>query len=84
VSDGVSWFRNRDQWLEAGEKPEAGDLITFDWEQDGVIDHVGVVSAVTDDKVFAIEGNSSDRCRIKRYDLSSPVIYGYGQIKQDS
>ncbi len=81
VSDGADWFVLRDQWRLMGETPEPGDLIFFDWDQDGGRDHVGIVSAVVDDKVFTIEGNSSDLCRRKRYFVDDPVIYGYGVIK---
>ena len=65
-----------------GDTPEPGDLIFFDWEQDGSRDHVGIVTAVVNDKVFTVEGNSSDLCRQKRYALDDPVIYGYGVIKE--
>ena len=80
VSDGSDWFIYRDQWLGQGSTPAPGDLIFFDWDQDEARDHVGIVTAVVDDKVFTIEGNSSDRCRQKRYSIDDPVIYGYGQI----
>ena len=81
VPEGVDYFKSKGRWLEAGKKPKAGDIIFFDWEQDGGRDHTGIVSAVIDDKVYAIEGNSSDRCRYKRYMLDDKVIYGYGQSK---
>ncbi len=81
VSDGANWFIKRDQWLERDAVPEAGDLIFFDWEHDGDRDHVGIVTAVKDDIVFTIEGNSSDRCRRKRYTLDNPFILGYARIK---
>ena len=81
VGDGGHWFERHDQWLEKGSVPEAGDLIFFDWNQDGDRDHVGIVSAVRGDLVFTIEGNSSDRCRYKRYHLDDPVIFGYGRIE---
>ncbi len=80
VSDGSNWFMDRGQWMEPSETPQAGDLIFFDWEQDESRDHVGIVTAVMDGKVFTVEGNSSDRCRQKRYDLNDPVIYGYARI----
>ena len=76
------WFRYHDLWLQPDAEPAAGDLVFFDWEQDGTQDHVGIVSAVEADKIFTIEGNSSDRCRIKSYEKSNPVIYGYGRISQ--
>ena len=82
VSDRADWFVLRDQWRLMGDTPEPGDLIFFDWEQDGARDHVGIVTAVVDDKVFTVEGNSSDLCRQKRYSLDDPVIYGYGVIKE--
>ena len=63
-----------------GSTPVANDLIFFDWESDSVLDHVGIVTAVVDDKVYTVEGNSSDLCRQKRYTLDSPVIAGYAHI----
>ena len=81
VSEGADWFVLRDQWRLMGETPESGDLIFFDWDQDGSRAHVGIVTAVVDDKVFTVEGNSSDMCRQKRYFLDDPAIYGYGVIK---
>ena len=82
VSDGADWFVLRDQWRLVGDTPEPGDLIFFDWDQDGGRDHVGIVTGVVDDKVFTVEGNSSDLCRQKRYSLDDPIIYGYGVIKE--
>lgn len=82
VSDGADWFVLRDQWRLMGDTPEPGDLIFFDWDQDGGRDHVGIVTGVVDDKVFTVEGNSSDLCRQKRYAIDDPVIYGYGVIKE--
>jgi hypothetical protein len=81
VSDGADWFVLRDQWKLVGDTPDPGDLIFFDWDLDGGRDHVGIVTAVVDDKVFTVEGNSSDMCRQKRYFLDDPAIYGYGVIK---
>ena len=81
VDGGAGWFESRDQWLDKNAVPDAGDLVFFDWEQDDSLDHVGIVATVIDDTLFTIEGNSSDRCRVKAYDLGDPVIYGFGHIK---
>lgn len=81
VGDGYNWFKDRGQALDPDATPTAGDLIFFDWEQDGMRDHVGIVTAVKGDLVFTIEGNSSDRCRQKRYRIGDPVIYAYGHIE---
>ena len=82
VSDGANWFEGSDQWLARDAVPEAGDIVFFDWENDGSRDHVGIVTAVVDDLVFTVEGNSGDLCRQKRYKLNDPMIYGYGHIKE--
>ena len=56
-----------------------GDIIFFDWENDGIADHVGIVEKTENNTVYTIEGNSSgDTCRQKSYDINSSVILGYG------
>ena len=56
-----------------------GDIIFFDWENDGISDHVGIVARVDNNKVYTIEGNSNnDNCAEKNYDINSGVIVGYG------
>jgi hypothetical protein len=77
-SAGVDFFKNKGQW-NAGfyDKPIAGDLIFFDWEGDGVVDHVGLVAGNDGTYVYTIEGNSGDACRARKYTLSSSVIFGY-------
>lgn len=81
TSDGANWFKKRGQWLGKKETPDPGDIIYFDWEQDHFNDHVGIVAGVDDEYVYTIEGNSSDLCRVKSYEIGSKVILGYGQIK---
>lgn len=41
-SDGVKWFQDKGQFKDASYVPAAGDLIFFDWGNDGSIDHVGI------------------------------------------
>lgn len=75
---GSQWFEERNEWQNSGYTPRPGDIIFFDWEQDGECDHVGIVESVADGKVNTIEGNSGDSCRRRSYDLGSVDIYGYG------
>jgi len=75
---GIEWFRSRDQWYDSGYTPAPGDLIFFDWEPDGVADHVGIVEYVDGEYVCTIEGNSSDSVRRRNYQLDSVKIFGYG------
>lgn len=82
VPRGVEWFEARDLWVDGKEVPKPGDLIFFDWDGDGYGDHVGLVSASFNGYVFTIEGNSSDMCRRKRYEVGNKCILGYGHIKE--
>lgn len=78
-SQGVPWFRDHGQWANGNYKDLApGDVIFFDWEGDGSADHVGIVIGTDGGRVYTVEGNSSDSCRIRDYDLNSTVIMGYG------
>lgn len=75
---GVQWFKEHDQWQPRTYTPKAGDIIFFDWEQDGETDHVGIVESVSDGYVHTVEGNTSNSCRERQYALNSSSIYGYG------
>lgn len=75
---GVTWFQENGQWADSSIQPEAGMLIFFDWEQDGIPDHVGIVEQCTDGMVYTIEGNSGDACKQNSYTLTNPAIFGYG------
>ena len=68
---GVPWFQSRGQWGARGyENIAPGDAIFFDWDLDGVADHVGLVLGRDGSRVYTVEGNSGDACKIKSYDLN--------------
>lgn len=75
---GSEWFMERGQWQDGSFTPEAGHIIFFDWEGDGLTDHVGIVERVENGTVYTVEGNSGDACRQNSYTIGSSVIYGYG------
>ena len=60
-----------------------GDLVFFDWEQDGLTDHVGLVYGVDekDNYLLTIEGNHSRTVGTYEYLLNDPRIMGYGILK---
>ena len=58
--------------------PVAGDIIFFDWGNNGTIDHVGIVESVSGGTVNTIEGNSGDKVARRNYSIGSSNIYGYG------
>jgi hypothetical protein len=51
--------RNNRYGLSITSSPIPGDLVTFDWQRDGVPDHVGFFKSGTAKKFHAIEGNTS-------------------------
>ncbi|MEU7994073.1 CHAP domain-containing protein [Micromonospora sp. NPDC049060] len=61
----------------SGYTPQPGDAIVFDWEQNGVIDHVGIVTSASGGRVYTVEGNSSDRVSARNYSTSDVDIVGY-------
>ena len=80
-SGGVQWFRERGLWQTGSYQPQPGDIIFFDWAddgQDGSPDHVGIVERVEDGIVYTIEGNSGDACKAKSYSIDHTEILGYG------
>lgn len=78
-SQGIPYFSSKGRWANRGYKDIApGDVIFFDWEGDGSSDHVGIVIGTDGNRVYTVEGNSSDACKIRDYDLNSSVIMGYG------
>ena len=78
--EGVEWFQACGLWKDEGYIPKTGDIIFFDWadKHDGHSDHVGIVEKVENDRVYTIEGNSSDSCRQRDYDINDFQIQGYG------
>lgn len=80
---GVNWFKEHNRWEERQYTPAAGDIIFFDWQNDGVSDHVGIVEKVEKGTIYTIEGNSTnDECRQNSYQIGSIYIAGYGVLKE--
>ena len=80
-SDGVGWFNGNGQWQGKDYEPKAGDIIFFDWSndgQDGDADHVGIVEKCENGVVYTVEGNSGDACRQNSYPVGYYEILGYG------
>ena len=77
----IDWipFQSHGQW---GGRDYAniapGDAIFFDWDLDGSADHVGIVVGTDGSRVYTVEGNSGDACKIKSYSLTYECIKGYG------
>ncbi len=81
---GAQWFIDHNAWRNRTAVPIPGDIIFFDWEGDGITDHVGIVIEVDSQTVYTVEGNSTnDECRKNSYPIGSQYIYGYGSVKSN-
>lgn len=78
VGNGASWFKERHRWASRGYSPKPGDIIFFDFERDGVLDHTGIVESCDGKTVTTIEGNSGNACKRQSYVRGSSQIAGYG------
>ena len=78
-SQGIPWFQSHGQWGARGyDNLAPGDAIFFDWDLDGRADHVGIVIGTDGSRVYTVEGNSGDACKIRSYDVNYECIRGYG------
>lgn len=68
----VNWARQHGAWVTGGYR--VGDLALYDWNGDGVADHIGVIVAVSGSQLTTIEGNVNEAvCRLTR---SSAALLG--------
>ena len=77
-SAGMEWFESRGQFMDGSYVPATGDLVFFDWENDGSVDHVGIVESVVDGNIYTVEGNSGDKVARRSYPIGYGQIVGYG------
>ena len=82
VKIGVDYYKEKGLLKKPKEyNPKPADLIFFDWNNNGVIDHVGYVLNVSGDNVYTVEGNVDHKdVRKKKYPLNSNYIYAYGVL----
>lgn len=65
-------------------KPEPGDVVFYDWDDNGVGDnkgapeHVGIVEKVVSSTITVIEGNYSDSVKRREIQVNGRYIRGYG------
>lgn len=79
-----NWFKSKGQIVS---EPQIGDLIFF-----GDISHIGIIENVDNDRIYTIEGNTSNASELiinggqvakKSYLKTSAYIYGYARPKYD-
>ena len=65
--------------------PNKGDIVFFDLDTDGSVDHVGLVAGVSEDgaSLKTIEGNSTGCVQYNSYDQAAPEILGYAALPEN-
>lgn len=82
---GINDFKNGKfgSWLSRNATVQPGDVVFYDWEGDGVSDHVGFVESVRGDgTLVTIEGNTENAC--KRLVRGRGNVVGFGRPRYDA
>jgi hypothetical protein len=76
-----SYFRKQDRWQGS---PQKGATVLFDWDGDGVSDHIGIVDTIINqNEIITVKGNTlvtdnSNGGQVQRRSRLSHQIRGYG------
>lgn len=81
----IQLYKNAGRWQERDDyEAKVGDLVFYDWDDDGVGDcvggseHVGIIAVVTDTAFLVIEGNMSNQVGQRTLQKNSRFIRGFG------
>lgn len=81
----IQLFKKMGRWCEDdAHVPDAGDVIFYDWQDNGkgdntgTPDHVGIVCGVTNGIIEVAEGNKDDAVGYRYIPLNGKFIRGYG------
>lgn len=86
----IQLMQAKDIWVENEDRvPNPGDIIFYDWSDNGVgdnkgiADHVGIVENVSGNTITVIEGNYSNSVKRRTLAVNGRYIRGYGVPKYD-
>ena len=87
----IELFKKKGTWVEDENRtPKAGDIIFYDWQDNGLgdnkgwSDHVGIVEKVYDNTIYVIEGNYRESVKRRLISINAKYIRGYGVPKYDT
>lgn len=87
----IELFKKLGTWYEDEARvPNVGDIIYYDWEDDGKgnnvgwSDHVGIVENVSGNSITVIEGNKNNAVGRRVISVNAKCIRGYGVPKYDT
>lgn len=86
----IALFKKMGCWIEDENRtPNAGDIIFYDWQDNGIgdnkgsSDHVGIVEKVSGGQIHVIEGNKGQAVARRYLKINGKFIRGYGVPKYD-
>ena len=86
----IELFQQKGMWVEDDAfVPTPGDFIFYDWSDDGVgdcvegHDHVGMVEAVSNNKITVMEGNKNGAFGRRTISVNARYIRGFAHLKFD-
>lgn len=86
----IQLFKDIGEWVEDENRvPNPGDIIFYDWEDNGVgdnkgnADHIGIVERVSGSTITVIEGNLNNAVGRRNIAVNGKYIRGYAVPKYD-
>ena len=80
----ITLYKAKGRWEERDSYvPKIGDIIMYDWQDNGVgdnvgsADHVGLVTAINGTNLTVIEGNKNDTVAYRSININGKYIRGY-------
>ena len=83
----IKIFKQKEIWIENKKIiPERGDIILYDWDNNGHADHIGIVVSANNATATmeVIEGNNDDRVGYRSVPYGAGFIRGFARPKYES
>lgn len=78
----VKFFKDNKRW---GSTPRVGAAVFYDWDRDGIADHVGIVTKVGKTSIKSLEGNTTRggaRNWVYEQTRAKSAVMGYGYVDE--
>lgn len=78
----VAWYKSKKRW---GTTPKVGATVFYDWDHDGIADHVGIVTAVSAASIKSLEGNTKKSKAtnwVYEQTRKRSAVMGYGYVDE--
>lgn len=81
----IELWKKKGRWVENDAyRPDAGDYVYYDWDDNGAgdntgrSDHVGIVESVSGSTIIVVEGNKNNAVERRTLAVNGKYIRGYG------